>query len=587
MRSVGRDRSVDRIWNTLMFRKHSLCLVAILAAFCAQTVSAAPPPTGDKRFDAALRKAISFLKQKMLDPQANLHGGYHSLPAYALSSAGEPKTLPQISKAVDEVKSRITDGVYKPSNGEHHIYEAGVDAMLMESSGGDSHFNELKALSDYIISQQGADGSWDYPSRTVGDTSMAQYGVLGLWAASRVSVEIPKEVWDKAAIWHIRTQRSDGGFQYHPGVDKGAATGGNASSINMTAGATGSLGIIQMQLYPDSMKPEDERTVKKKAFGILEAKQPEPAVGDGGGGPYKIQTTLSQIEGARRRGLGWATSKYRPVSPLPHKIYYNYALERAAALTGSKLLGGKIDWFKSSGEALVKLQEPAGSWQTFSGTHIGTSFAILFFIRPTKTAVAAQYGGGLLTGGRGLPTDLANADVSGGAVKQKRKIEGPLDELLTELSALNPDSIADAQAAIVEKVQVGNREDLVGELERIRTLITHPNAEIRRTAVWAVGRSGDLKDANLLITAFNDFNVDVLSEAYNSLSYLSRKIDGVGLDSNPYAELSEFPTQEQKNAAMASWKKEAIKRWGAWYLRVRPYSERNDIFELGLKTKRK
>jgi HEAT repeat protein len=110
---------------------------------------------------------------------------------------------------------------------------------------------------------------------------------------------------------------------------------------------------------------------------------------------------------------------------------------------------------------------------------------------------------------------------------------------------------------------------------------------LRRTAVWAVGRSGDLKDANLLINALNDFNVDVLSEAYNSLSYLSRKIDGVGIDSNPYAELDEFPTQEQRNAAMAAWKKEAIKRWSAWYLRVRPYAERNDIFELGLKSKRK
>ncbi|MBL6706373.1 MAG: hypothetical protein ISQ06_09690, partial [Planctomycetaceae bacterium] len=266
-----------------MVHKQARCLVVVLAVFGAQAVSAAPPPTGNPRFDAALGRAISFLKEKMLDPQLNLHGGYRSLPAYALLTAGESKSLPQIAKAVEEVKARITDGVYKPSDGSHHIYEAGVDAMLMESAGGDVHYNELKAISDYIIAQQGADGSWDYPARTVGDTSMAQYGVLGLWAASRASVEIPEEVWDKAAIWHIRTQRSDGGFQYHPGMNMGAATGGNASSINMTAGATGTLSIIQMQLYPDSMKPEDEREVKKKAFGILEAKQPEPAVGDATG----------------------------------------------------------------------------------------------------------------------------------------------------------------------------------------------------------------------------------------------------------------------------------------------------------------
>jgi hypothetical protein len=568
-----------------MFRKQTLSLLVVLVAFCAQTAFAAPPPTGDKRFDAALRKAIDFLKQKMLDPKLNLHGGYHSLPAYALLTAGEPKTLPQISKAIDEVKSRVKDGVYKPSNTSHHIYEAGVDAMLMESAGGDSHYNELKAIADYIVAQQGADGSWDYPARTVGDTSMAQYGVLGLWAASRASVDIPTEVWDKAARWHIKTQRSDGGFQYHPGVNVGAATGGNASSINMTAGATGTVSILQMQLYPDSMKPESEREVKKKAFGILEAKQPDAAIGESG--PYKIATPLSAMEGSRRQGLGWATSRYKPVSPLPHKIYYNYALERAAALNGSRLLGGKIDWFKLSGEALLKLQNSEGSWDTFEGTHIGTSFAILFFIRPTQKAVAAQYGGGLLTGGRGLPSDLANADVSGGAVKEKRKPAGPLDELLTDLSKLDPDAIADAQSAIVEKIQVGSREELLGELDRIRKLIVHPDPELRRTAVWAVGRSGDLKDANLLINALNDFNVDVLIEAYNSLSYLSRKIDGVGMDSDPYAELSEFPTQEQKNAAMAAWKKEALKRWSDWYLRVRPYAERNDIFELGLRKKKR
>jgi len=569
-----------------MFRKQTLSLLVVLAAFCAQTAFAAPPPTGDKRFDAALRKAIDFLKQKMLDPKLNLHGGYHSLPAYALLTAGEPKTLPQISKAVDEVKSRIKDGVYKPSNSSHHIYEAGVDAMLMESAGGDTNYNELKAISDYIISKQGADGSWDYPARTVGDTSMGQYAALGLWAASRASVEIPMEAWDKAAMWHIRTQRSDGGFMYHPGMNMGAATGGNASSINMTAGATGTMSILQMHLYPESMKPASEREAqKKKAFGILEAKQPDLAVGQSG--PYQIQTKVSQLEGARRRGIGWATSRFLPISPLVHKIYYNYALERAAALNGSDLLGGKIDWFKVSGNALLKLQQPEGSWMTQEGTHIGTSFAILFYIRPTKKAVAAQYGGGLLTGGRGLPSDLANADVSGGSVKKEKKPQGPLDELLTDLSKLDPDAIADVQSAIVEKIQVGNREDLLGELDRIRKLIIHPDPELRRTAVWAVGRSGDLKDANLLISALNDFNVDVLIEAYNSLSYLSRKIDGVGMDSDPYAELSEFPTQEQKNAAMAAWKKEALKRWSDWYLRVRPYAERNDIFELGLRKKKR
>jgi hypothetical protein len=577
---------IDRYRSHQMQLKRSVIALVLLSAGTSQALLAAPAPTGDKRFDAALVRAVSFLKKDMIDSKQKMHGGYMSLPAYALLTAGEPVSLPQIKLAIEEVQHRITGDVYKPSNAAHHIYEAGVDAMLVSAAGGDAYYNELKAISDYIIAQQGADGSWDYPSRDVGDTSMGQYAVLGLWAAARANVEIPPEVWDKAAVWHIRTQRNDGGFQYHPGVDKGAATGGNASSINMTAGATGTLSILQMQLYPDSMRPESEREVKKKAFGILEAKEPDPPAGEQGG-PYSIQTSLSQLQGSIQRGLGWATNRYVPISPLPHKIYYNYALERAGALTNTPLLGGKVDWFKTSGEALLKLQKPDGGWDTFEGPHVGTSFAVLFFIRPTKKAVAAQFGGGLLSGGRGLPSDLAGADVTGGGIKEKRKIEGPLDELLTELSVLNPDSLADAQAAIVEKVQLGSREELLGELDRIRTLITHPNPELRRTAVWALGRSGDLKDANLLISALNDFNVDVLVETYNSLSYLSRKIDGVGMPQNPFESLGEEPTQAEKDAALAAWKKEAISKWSDWYLRIRPYADRNDIFELGLGRKRK
>lgn len=549
----------------------------------AQSVNAAVPATGVPAYDASVRRAVDYLKQQISDPKSSVHGGYLSFTSYALLQAGEPVTSAPVQKAIAELKKRITpENGYRPDNAEHHIYDAGVDAMLLSKAGGDTYYDELKAISDYIISQQGSDGSWDYPSRTVGDTSMGQYGALGLWAASVGGVDIPNDVWDKAAQWHIRTQQANGGFMYHPGVNVAASVGGNQPTLNMTSGATGTLAICRLFLYPDFVPGEQYGGNKgpKKAFGLLKAKLPAADTSN-----YKAQASLTAINSSIGRGIGWLAGRYQPVSDLVNKIYFCYALERTCALNRVEKLGNGIDWYRKSGDELVKLQRPDGSWSAFV-QNAPTAFAILFFIRPTKKAVADQYGGGLLTGGRGLPADLANADVSGGAVKQKRKIEGPLDELLTELSALNPDSIADAQAAIVEKVQVGNREDLLGQLDRIRELIAHPNPELRRTAVWAVGRSGDLKDANLLITALNDFNVDVLSEAYNSLSYLSRKIDGVGLDSNPYADLDESPTQEQRNAAMASWKKEAIKRWGAWYLRVRPYSERNDIFELGLKAKR-
>ncbi|MDA0284214.1 MAG: HEAT repeat domain-containing protein, partial [Planctomycetota bacterium] len=132
----------------------------------------------------------------------------------------------------------------------------------------------------------------------------------------------------------------------------------------------------------------------------------------------------------------------------------------------------------------------------------------------------------------------------------------------------------------------GNREELIGEIERIRELARHPDAEVRRTAIWALGRSGQLKDADLLINALQDFNVDVLVEANNSLCYLSRKIDGVGIPTSPFDDLPEDATEAQRNTALDPWKKEALARWKAWYIRVRPYKDRNDLFELGLSNSR-
>ena len=99
-------------------------------------------------------------------------------------------------------------------------------------------------------------------------------------------------------------------------------------------------------------------------------------------------------------------------------------------------------------------------------------------------------------------------------------------------------------------------------------------------AVWALGRSGDLKDTNLLINALQDSNVDVLVESYNALSYLSRKTSGVGMPSNPLENLGPNASQAEKDAAVNSWRLEATKRWSTWYLRIRPYADRNDLFQL-------
>jgi len=554
----------------------TVCLAVIACLLIPTASSAAPPTTGVPAYDAAVRKGVAWLKGYLADPKSSGDISHKAFAAYALIKAGEPHTSADIRAVITAVKEKIKDGVYKPHSTSHHVYEAGVDAMLLADSDENAHRAEIYAAVDYIISQQGTDGSWDYPDRKVGDTSMAQYALLGLWAGQRAGFDVPLEVWDKAAAWHIKTQNNDGGFMYHPGRSESAGTGGAAPTLNMTAGATGTLAIARLHLFPGGQKKKKTEKEDTRVFGVLEAKVAESQTPKSS---YRPQVTAAGIDGSIARGLGWLTNRFLPVSDLVYKIYFNYALERTCALNDIKQLGGRIDWYKQCGDYLITLQDAEGFWGSFSGKEIGTSFAVLFYIRPTKKTIVEQYGAGLLTGGRGLPEDLSQAEFDGGKIKE-RKMEGPLDELLSELSKLDPDNFEAAQAAIVEKVQLGNREELLGQMDQIRKLITHSNPDARRTAVWALGRSGDLRDANLLINALQDNNVDVLVEAYNALCYLSRRITGVGLPSNPLEDLPVNPSQAQIDATVNRWRDEATKRWTAWYLRIRPYEEKNDLFQL-------
>ena len=548
---------------------------------------AAPPSTGIPEYDKAISKGAAFLRSS-LKAHGGVGGGEGSLAAYALLKAGESPKSSIIQKAIARVKSSIDKSGRYVKHG-HGVYEAGVDALLLFSAGGADYRTELEAITKYLETEQLSNGCWAYENEKPadGDTSITQYGALGLWAAGKAGVKVPMQMWDSMANWHIKTQFADGGFDYRP-LSAGNQTG---ATLNMAVNGISSLALCKMHLYPDSMKPKSEKKKKKSGtrFGVLEARvEPQqPSDGDTGNSKtpapasdYRPKTPLGAINAAALRGIGWLATRYVPINPSGFSYYYVYGLERSMALSQLEQLGPH-DWYRKTGDVLLKEQSEEGFWQGggSEGRDLGTSYALLFLVRATKQTVVAQFGGGLLTGGRGL--DLDNSELGrDGSLKEKRKISGPLDQLLTDLGNQDPEALFAAQEAIVEKIQLGSREELLGQIDRIRKLITNDNPEIRRTAVWALGRSGDLRDAYLLITALEDTNVDVLVESYNALSYLSRKISGVGIPSNPLADLPEGASQAQIDATVDRWRREALKRWSAWYFRVRPYEERNDLFEL-------
>ncbi len=556
--------------------------------------------------DRSVAGAAQYLRQEF----ENTRGGKRTLVAYALYKAGSPATSAEVASTLKDLLGRFDEGKYQAGPPAEGLYEAGILAMLLAEIDPVKYRPQIQAIADYLIESRLPAHVWSYrPADQPGDTSVTQYGSLGLWAAARAGIDIPDEIWDGIMLWHFQTHLGEGGFAYSPGTTIGSGAG--ASTLNNTAAAVGSMSIAALHLFPDQMQKQQgfaERKHSKKQdpsglkFGVLEKERlPDPNDGPnettaGGAspakrkGPYKVKSTYAAYQQHTRRSLDWLAANFQVHNKTGPAMYYYYTLERMGALTGADQLG-PYDWFDLCADFLIQKQLSDGSWDLDfydrgGKNYVGTSFGILFLTRSTAKLLnrhpQSRVGGGLLTGNRGLPDDLTTVTLDEGRV-QSRKPSGPLDELLAELTKAGGDDLFEVQEKIVAKIQLGDRSDLVGQTEQLVTLLQHPDPQIRRTAMWALGRSDNLNLVRHAIQALlEDPDADVLVEAHNALCWFARRPNGFGLPDNPFDGLPPDASDDKKRAAVGQWRTRAIQAWGKWYLRVCPYEERDDPFFVGL-----
>lgn len=543
----------------------------------------ADPPDPEK-IEQAVQRGLAYLKKNGAAGQ----GGRATISALAMLKAEMPVDTPEIKQILDKIAAKVVKGKYTPTTAHEHGYESGLDAITLETADSVKYKPEIEAIAKYLISVQNKGGDWNYLNQANGngDTSITQYGILGLWAAARAGVKVPGEVWDNAAAWHLRTQQANGGFIYHPNEQ------GNEVTIGMTTAATASLHVCRMYLFPTHdgkiiRKSEPKVYRSNRRFGVLDRIVPESGeVGDRTDkGPkatgYVPKASIAKVDEAIVKGLDWLTQNFTIRQANRFRIYYLYTLERLTALADLPTIGDH-DWYAEGAEYLLEIQRPDGAWSVETGELPDTAFSVLFLIRATNKMLdrktqPRRVGTGLLAGGRGLPDNLNALQVKNGKVGS-RKAQGTIDELLAELENVKA-PVESVQKAIVESVQLGDREALISQVDRLKTLARHPRPEVRRTALWGLGRSRDLRLVPLLIKALDDSDVDVVVEANNALCFLSRRADGVGMNPNPLDALDEEATAEDRTAALNGWRADAVKRWRAWYLTVRPYDERHDLTE--------
>ncbi len=570
-----------------------VCLPGTFSPSCAEEKS--PEVT------ASIRRGVTFLKGDYLKSGISAQYAAEGLVAYALLSAGETVDDPIVKKLIEKVAGKFDGSKYIARH--DHIYEAGTDAMALAAADQEKYRQHIQAIADYIIKEQKGHGSWDYPTGDFGgDTSISQYGMLGLWAAARTGGNVPRLVWDKAAAWHLKSQRPDGAFGYHP------FGGDPAAKHSMTVAGIGSVSIAKLYLHgqtaavdrePDAADVDDTSKKAKKSnkvFGVLERVTPTeiadapmditPKPFDDRN--YKPSSGRKELDGTIGRGISWLGKQYTIEKPTGWPLYYLYGLERAAALANTQKIGGH-DWYQEGSEFLIRTQKSDGSWLDQGGATPGTAFVVLFLSRATEKLVpnaprppparrAATFGTGIMAGARGLPTDLTQVDTTGGTVKAKTS-NTPLDRLLADLENPQSQNVESAQAAIVETAITGNREELIDQKDLLLRLAKDKRVEVRRTAYWALGRCHDLRVAPVLIRGLMDVDFDVSIEARNSLCVLSRRPRGFGLLEDAWDKLPDSATPAEQDAVAEKWRREDAQHWKEWYQSVRPYDERDNLPE--------
>ena len=541
----------------------------------------------EAQINAAIAKGQSYLKPKL----GELTGPEKSLAAYALVKSGVNKSDPAIQAAaqaaVNEATEHYSPGM--PRFGNEFAYTVPSHMFLLEAVDPVAYKPALEAMAGYLVQHQQENGSWYYtnvPPGDASDTSQTQFALLGLWAANRAGVDVPVTTYRKAAEWFLRTQHGDGGFAYRPWA--GANPEYQQTFFSCTLASAGSLLIVRELFYPGAKLGEELAPAvkpKRKKFGVLERVQDEQT--------KMVQETelnvpVASIDKAVSRAMKYIDNRFitgPPPAGANFQMYSMYAMERLAALLNTETLG-KHDWYAAASDELVRIQTADGSWNDFTQAVPATSFGLLCLSKATEQILghpAKKLGGGLLSGARGLPSDLSQL---GKAKNTERKSKGDVDDLLALLEKTDNVSVAEVQQALLESVDLDNRDQLVGEVDRLRRLAVDPRAEVRRTALWAIGRSGDIKLAPLLIAGLKDVDVGVIREASFGLTVLSRKPTGIEISKgkllpvDPLDGVEEDAADDVRQAHLDRWIAQAVTAWKKWYLSVRPYEERDDRLSL-------
>ncbi len=354
---------------------HWLIATVLVAAI---TLTSPASTTAQDLTAGRVRSSIERAKQFLLDEQNNdgswrnsdkAHHpeGVTALVTLALLNAGVSPKNDQLEKAIRRIselpQSRLS------------TYVAGLRLMVLASADPkgqkyrDIMRRDVNWLQENQIKTGAAVGGWAYPYAGSGDGSNTQYALLGLHEASKVGIEVDREVWQRAlAYWSKSFRSSTGGFGY----------GVNQKRIN---GAMTCAGIASTIICEENLADAEQ---------FLE---------NGEVACCRPNANSEMIE----KGLAWMAKRFAVRgNPTPGRsvrrlaqFYYLYGMERAGRLSGRRFIGDH-DWYREGAKELLAIQKTNGSWVGAGGfsednANISTSFSLLFLAKGKRPIAIGKY----------------------------------------------------------------------------------------------------------------------------------------------------------------------------------------------------
>ncbi len=316
---------------------------------------AQPALNSDHITTATIDDAITRLKSYLYSQQRNdgswtllqykdknPHGGDTALVTQALLIAGESPNDPRLQKALQFLAQTKMTGTYAVA-ARAQVWSIAPETYrphLQQDADWLARACDRKSRFDYVPKLPGAGGN------TGGyfDHSVTQYGILGMWAASRRGIATSDRFWRGVIDHFIDAQTADGGWSYTGGMAE-APTG------SMTAAGLTCLLIGQEQLHRRAnVAPKPMANAIDNAVAWL----------DKNFMPHRNPNMTA--------GSAWL-------------LYYLYSIERAALAGGYRQFNG-YDWFADGAAVILSYQDAnTGAVNADYLPLIDSAYALMFLSR--------------------------------------------------------------------------------------------------------------------------------------------------------------------------------------------------------------